>query len=77
MRQDSNIEKDIKPVEQTAFYIDNANIEHGCCWDTAICRKVPMGEGNYGLDYELFVECNSENAEFILAALNLAARLKN
>jgi len=73
----SSSRNDGNAVLPAVFYIDNSNVEHGCCWDTAICRKVPKGDGNYGSDYELFVECSSENAEFILAALNTAAGFLN
>ena len=54
------------------FYIDKNVLEHGCCWDTAICCKTAEGEGQYGKDVAMFVECTEEDASFILAALNTA-----
>jgi hypothetical protein len=52
------------------FYIDNDRLEHACCWDMAIVKKVPKGQGNFGRDEVLVAECHREYADIILAALN-------
>ena len=52
------------------FYINNGAVEHSCCWDTAICFRAEEGEGTYNGEEMLLLECNNENAEFILTALN-------
>jgi len=57
-------------VDFSNLYIDNTKVEHGCCWNTAICQKVEKGKGNYGEDWRLVAECNSETAEFIIKAIN-------
>jgi|JI10StandDraft_1071094.scaffolds.fasta_scaffold40661_4 hypothetical protein len=52
------------------FYINNDRLEHACCWNTAIVKKVAKGQGNYGRDDVLIAECHREYADCILAALN-------
>ena len=55
------------------YYIDKSMVEHRCCWDAAIARKCPKGQGNYGSDVRLICECDDVNARFICDALNLKA----
>lgn len=54
------------------FYIDTSYVEHGCCWDAAICKKVKDGEGSYLGDVGVVLECDKEDAQFICDALNKA-----
>ena len=54
------------------FYIDDASVEHACCWDTAVVQKCEPGKGMYGGDVALICECNEEQAQFICDALNAA-----
>ena len=54
------------------YFIDNSMLEHGCCWDTAICCKCEKGEGMYGGDVDVILECCDDKAQFILEALNKA-----
>jgi hypothetical protein len=59
------------------FYIDNARIEHGCCWGAAIVQDCKKGQGMYGGDTDLICECDADKAQFICDALNTAQDVAN
>ena len=52
------------------FYENADCVEHGCCWETTICFKTDKGEGMYGCDEYMLLECDKDYVEFILTALN-------
>ena len=55
------------------FYIDATVLEHGCCWTTAICYKTTEGAGTHDGDVIMLLECDKEDAPFIVTALNTAS----
>ncbi len=53
------------------YYVDTTNVEHGCCHDATVCKKVKEGSGMYGEGYVIIAECRSiEDANLIVEALN-------
>lgn len=59
------------------YRIDNKYIEHKCCWDTAIIYNCEDGKGIYGSNVELLCECDSNDAQLILNALNSYKEINN
>lgn len=58
------------------YYIDPQQVEHACCWSSAIVRKCLLGTGQYGSDVQLVCECRAEDAATICAALNAALEVQ-
>jgi hypothetical protein len=50
---------------QEEYYRDDGGAGHPCCWDSSVWKK--------GQDY-LFLECDMEDADFIVNALNSYAK---
>ena len=66
------VERQVMPHGYGPFYIDTDFVEHKCCWRSAIVRRCGYGDGAYGQDVALILECDSGDAEWICAALNAA-----
>ena len=57
------------------YYENKDAVEHSCCWDTAIFSEVEEGQGIYFGNQKMILECNDEDVNFILKALNSTSRL--
>ena len=57
------------------YYENKDAVEHSCCWDTAIFIEVEEGQGTYFGNQKMILECNDEDVNFILKALNSTSRL--
>ena len=58
------------------YYENKDDVAHGCCWDTAIFIEAEEKErGIYSNNQKRVLECDNEDVDFILKALNSTSRL--